>query len=65
MTEQRCLDCGTREAGGSYCTKCCGTNIDRYTPARSEAQRAATVHAGRKRAVASKETANPATVEGK
>ena len=65
MSEQRCLDCGTREAAGAYCTKCLGRNLNFYKPERSEAQKQVAARAAQKRAAASKETANPATVEGK
>lgn len=30
MSEQVCLDCGTREAAGSYCTRCLGANLKVY-----------------------------------
>lgn len=59
--EQTCLDCGTREAAGAYCTKCFGRNLDKYRTTRSAAQSGVTSHAAQKRAVASKETAKSVT----
>ena len=34
VTEQVCLDCGTHEAAGSYCTRCLGRNLEQYKATR-------------------------------